>query len=71
MMRVIQSASRVPNTTDSSPPMIGPSLSASGRPELSTSRQTTRMLRATAAGTARLRHRCRKTCGYRPSRSEK
>jgi hypothetical protein len=71
MIRVIQSASRVPNTTESRPPPTASRFSDSGRPEASTSRHTTATLRTTAAGMARARRRWRKTRGYSTSSSEK
>ena len=71
MIRVIQSANRLPNTTESRPPTIAPGFSHSGRPEASTSRQTTATLRAIDAGMARERRRWRKICGYSTSSSEK
>ncbi|HEX2374761.1 MAG TPA: hypothetical protein VHO93_12345 [Actinomycetota bacterium] len=43
----------MPNTTEISPPTIAPQFSDSGRPDTSTSRQTTATVRVTAAGTAR------------------
>jgi hypothetical protein len=52
MMRVIQMANRLPNTTDTRPPTIAPGFSHSGRPEASTSRQTTAPLRAIDVGMA-------------------
>jgi hypothetical protein len=57
MMRVSQSANRLPKATEIRPPTIAPQFSDSGRPDASTSTQTTAMLRATAAGMARGRAR--------------
>jgi hypothetical protein len=71
MMRVSQNANRLPKTTETRPPAIAGRFSDSGRPEASTSRQTTSTVSATAAGTARARRRWRKICGYMTSRSEK
>jgi hypothetical protein len=71
MIRVIQSANRDPNTTESRPPTIAPGFSDSGRPVVRASRQTTARLRATEASTARDRRRWRKICGYSTSSSEK
>ena len=71
MIRVSQSANRLPNTTETSPPAIAPRFSDSGWPEASTSRQTTSMVSAIAAGTASGRRRWRKICGYMTSSSEK
>jgi hypothetical protein len=71
MIRVIQSANRLPNTTESRPLATAPGFSHSGRPEASTSRQTTATLRAIDAGMAQDRRRWRKICGYSTSSSEK
>ena len=71
MMRVIQMVNRVPNSSDSSPPPIAPGFSDRGRPDSSTSRQTTTTVSATAPRRAGRRWSSRKICGYRPSSSEK
>src|SRR5215213_8608877 len=71
MIRVSQSANRLPKPTETSPPAIAGRLSDSGWPEASTSRQTTSMVSATAAATASARRRWRKICGYMTSSSEK
>jgi hypothetical protein len=71
MMRVIQIANRVPNSTDSRPPPTADQFSERGRPDSSTSRQTTTTVSAIATGTARAGRSRRKICGYRASSSEK
>jgi len=71
MMRVIQIANRVPNSSDSRPPPTADQFSESGWPDSSTSRQTTTTVSATAPGIACRRRSRRKICGYRASSSEK